>query len=313
MHVVDASVVLVDGAEHITACEGEVAGIEKQRDAGAGGGHEGIELRLGLDHGRHVVVVAERHALLRAPLAEGGDFPRIGPHLVVGESRLGRQRLRAVALDRAADFAIDDAGGTDRLEELDHRGDAVLVGGELLVDQRTREPAAAERHVGLLEDGEHHRRIVGEAAAFFHAGKAGGTGLPEALLEAHVVAELDEIVVPPRDRRHAQFGFHLGHLVLGMPRMRWLSATLIRPSATFSHQGRRRCGTISPQHPSPLVREGARRADEGERSTITAAAPSARPHTLSVPHSPSAEPRLRARPRPTSARRRRWRSAGRYR
>ena len=33
---------------------------------------------------------------------------------------------------------------------------------------------------------------------------------------------------------------------------------LIRPLATFSHEGRRRCGTIAPQLPSPLVGEGAR-------------------------------------------------------
>ena len=77
------------------------------------------------------------------------SFLRIGLHLVVGEFRLCRKRLRAVALDRAADLAIDDAGRVDRLEQLDHRLDAVLVGRHLLVDQRAGEPAAAKRHVGL--------------------------------------------------------------------------------------------------------------------------------------------------------------------
>ena len=99
--------------------------------------------------------------------------------------------LRAVALDRAADFAIDDAGRIDRLEQLDHRRDAVLVGGKILVDQRAGEPAAAQRHVGGRRIGSITCGIVGKAAALLHAGEAGGARLAQAFLERHVVAEFD--------------------------------------------------------------------------------------------------------------------------
>jgi hypothetical protein len=113
-----------------------MAGVEQQRDAGAGIVHEGVELGLGLDHRRHVVVVAERHALLGGPFAEGRHLPGVGLHLVVAEPGLLRQRDFALALDRAADLAVDDARRIHRLEQLDHRGDALLVGRDLFVDQR---------------------------------------------------------------------------------------------------------------------------------------------------------------------------------
>jgi hypothetical protein len=83
MHVVDARVVVVDGAQHIAAGKGQVPGIEQQRNAFARIPHEGIELRLGLDHRRHVVMVAQRHALFGAPFAELRHLLRIGLHLVV--------------------------------------------------------------------------------------------------------------------------------------------------------------------------------------------------------------------------------------
>ena len=66
----DALVVLVDDAQHIAAGKGHVARIEQQRDAFARMLHEQVELRLGLDHGGHVVVIGQRHALLGAPFAE---------------------------------------------------------------------------------------------------------------------------------------------------------------------------------------------------------------------------------------------------
>jgi hypothetical protein len=105
--------------------------------------HEGVELGLGLDHGGHVVMIAERHALVGAPFAEFGDLARIGPHFVIAELRLGGQRLAAITLDRATDFAIDDARRVDGLEQVDHRLDARLVGGEVFVDQRAGKPATA--------------------------------------------------------------------------------------------------------------------------------------------------------------------------
>ena len=136
-------------------------------------------------------------------------FLRIGLHLVVGELRLGGERLRAVALDRAADLAIDDAGRVDRLEQLDHRRDAVLVGRHVLVDQRAGEPAAAQRHVG---------RLAGSAASpSGSSGKRRPFSMPVKPAERdwrrHSSSDTsslssDQIVVPPRDGRHAQFGFH---------------------------------------------------------------------------------------------------------
>src|SRR5690348_3787026 len=74
MHVVDACVVMVDGAQHVAPGKSEMASVEQQWNAWAGTLHEGIELRLGLDHRRHMMVVAERHALLGGPLAERGDL-----------------------------------------------------------------------------------------------------------------------------------------------------------------------------------------------------------------------------------------------
>ena len=75
MHMADARVVVVDGAQHVAAGKGQMPGIEQQRNAFAGMAHEGIEFRLGLDHRRHVVVIGERHALLGAPFAELGQTP----------------------------------------------------------------------------------------------------------------------------------------------------------------------------------------------------------------------------------------------
>ena len=70
MHVADPRVVIVDGAQHVAAGKGQMPGIEQQRNARARMAHEGIELGLGLDHRRHVVVIGQRHALLGAPFAE---------------------------------------------------------------------------------------------------------------------------------------------------------------------------------------------------------------------------------------------------
>ena len=103
-------------AEHIATGEGEVAGVEQEGDAGAGGGHEGVELRLGFDHGGHVVVIAERHALSGAPFAEGSDLFGVSFHLAVGKLRLSGERLAAIALDGTADFAVDDAWRVDGFE-----------------------------------------------------------------------------------------------------------------------------------------------------------------------------------------------------
>ena len=68
--VADALVMLVDHAQHVAAGEGHVASVEEQRQRGARVRHQKVELRLGLDRRGHVVVVGDRHALVRAPFGE---------------------------------------------------------------------------------------------------------------------------------------------------------------------------------------------------------------------------------------------------
>ena len=66
----DALVVLVDDTHDIAARKSHVARIKEQRDAFARVFHEHVELRLGLDHGGHMVVIGQWHALLGAPFAK---------------------------------------------------------------------------------------------------------------------------------------------------------------------------------------------------------------------------------------------------
>lgn len=57
---------------------------------------------LGLDYRRHVVVIDQRHALGFHPFGEFRHPAAIGLHLVARQFGLRGERLRLVALDRAA-------------------------------------------------------------------------------------------------------------------------------------------------------------------------------------------------------------------
>ena len=206
MDVLDTLVMIVDHPHHIAAGKGHVSCVEQQRDAGMV--HEGIEFRLGFDDRRHMVVIDDRHALALDPVSEFGHPPGIGLHLVARKLRLGRQRLRLVALDRAAHFAIDDARRVHGLEQVDHRLDALLVGLDRFIDNGAGEPATAQRDVGLLEDWHHFGSRLREAAALLHPGKTCRARLAQTLLQRHVIAQFRQIVVPPGDGRHAKFCFH---------------------------------------------------------------------------------------------------------
>ena len=145
-----------------------------------------------------------------APFAELGHLAGIGLHLVAGQHRLGGERLGTVALDRAADFAIDDARRIDRLEQVDHRQDAVLVGSDRpsLTSVPENQPPQSVTSAALQDRQHQCIRIFREAAAFFHAGEAGRARLAQAFFQRHVIAEFRKIVIPPGDGRHAEFGFH---------------------------------------------------------------------------------------------------------
>ena len=181
-----------------------------------------------------------------APFAELGDALCIGFHLVVREPGLAGQRFRAVALDGAADLAIDDARRVHGLEQVDHRLDAILVLRDLFVDQRTGEPAAAKGHVGLLQDRKHDLGIFREAAAHFHAGEARRARLAQAFLQRHVIAEFRQIVVPPRNGGHAQFCLHIVTPVSDPPDApaRADAAGFNLPPAAASPLAHRPCGLI---------------------------------------------------------------------
>src|SRR5918993_4026341 len=170
--------------------------------------YEEVELGLCLDRRCHMVVVGEWHPLLDAPFAERGHLVGVGFDLVLGELRLGGERSRPVALNRAGGLAVDDAGCAGGFEEGYLLGDPVLLRRNLAVEQQAREPAATDADVVLRQDRAQDRRIHWEAAACLHAREAGHTRLAKALLEADVVAQLCEVVVPPGDRRNAQLRFH---------------------------------------------------------------------------------------------------------
>ena len=69
-------------------------------------------------------------------------------------------------------YCVEAEHTADEHKLLDLKREIRTVGGDILVDQRAGEPATAQRHVGGLQDRQHHSRIFRKAAAFFHAGEA---------------------------------------------------------------------------------------------------------------------------------------------
>ena len=202
---------LVDDAQHVAARERHVSGVEQQRQRLARMGHQKIEFRFGLDRRGHVVMIGDRHALAGAPFGESGHLMAVDFYLVIRELRLGRQRLGAVALDGAGGLAIDDARRLGRDEEIQLGADAILLSLDVSVEQQAGEPAAADRDAMASQDRPEFVHVHREAPARLHAGESGDARLPEAFLEADVVGEFGEVVVPPGDGRYSKFGFHVGH------------------------------------------------------------------------------------------------------
>ena len=103
-----ALAVVVDDAQVVAAGKGHVARVEQQ-----GHGrvlHEEVKFGLGLDRGGHVVMVADRHAVRRAPVGKVADLAAIDGDFRLGQLRLGRQGRGLDALHRPRGFAVDDAG-----------------------------------------------------------------------------------------------------------------------------------------------------------------------------------------------------------
>jgi hypothetical protein len=112
-------------------------------------------------------------------------------------------------LNGARGFAIDDAGRLGSLEEGVLLGDPLLLHLDIAVEEKAREPAATDRDAVFRQDRAQLGHVHREAAAGFHAGEARDRGLAQAFLQAHVIAEFRQVVVPPGDRGNSKFRFHL--------------------------------------------------------------------------------------------------------
>ena len=89
--------------------------------------HEQVKFSFSFNHRRHVMVIRQRHALVRRPFTKSRDIPRINLDLRFIKFRFGGQRLGAIALNTTRHLAIDDARRTDSLEQRHLRRNAGLV------------------------------------------------------------------------------------------------------------------------------------------------------------------------------------------
>ncbi len=178
------------------------------------------------------MVIGERHALLGAPFAELGD---------AFWHRLSSRRRRASAWWRAASCGRPGWSGRPRHRRCKARSTALnrsIIGWmrslfaasssstSVPENQPPQSVTSAAFRIGSMTSGS-----FGKAAAHLHAGEARRTRLAQAFLQRHVIAEFRQIVVPPRDGGHAQFGFHVVTPVSDRPDA---SAGQMRP-ASISH------------------------------------------------------------------------------
>src|SRR5262249_55844960 len=153
-------------------------------------------------------MISDRHSLPDTPLRENRHLASVRLHLLARKPGFGIERRGANTLDRARSFAVDDAGGLGRNEEIHLGANAVLFPFDVTVEQKARDPAAAH---GNAKPGEYRAEflhIQGEAPSGFHSRKAGAGRLAEALLKAHVIGQRREIVVPPGNGGNSEFRFH---------------------------------------------------------------------------------------------------------
>src|SRR6266702_5081145 len=209
--------------------------------------HEEVELRFGLDRRRHMMMIGEGHSLIGAPFAKGRHFAAIDLDVILGEPRLAGKRGLADALDRARGFAIDDARRTGGDEEIHLGADAILFALDVAVKQEAREPATAHRDAVALESWTKLLHLHREAAAGLHAGEACCACLPQAFVEADVVGQFREIVVPPGDRGYSKLCFHQRYTLMRC--LARISSCCLRAARTSSRD--ETSGTPTSQSASP--------------------------------------------------------------
>ena len=97
VNMADPRVVVFDNTQIVATSKSHVTGIKQQRHRGMF--HEKIKLGLGFNRGRHMVVIADRHAFCRAPIGKIRHLAPIFCHLGLGQYRLLRQGGVALALN----------------------------------------------------------------------------------------------------------------------------------------------------------------------------------------------------------------------
>ena len=133
--MVDAGMVRVDHPQNISAGKGHMPGVKKQGQGGARMGHQKIQFGLGFDRSRHMMVIAQRHALRGAPFGERGHFAPIFFDLRLIQLQFAGKRCRLIALDCTRGFAINNTGCPHGFEQLKLRGNPVFLGFDLAAQQ----------------------------------------------------------------------------------------------------------------------------------------------------------------------------------
>ena len=104
-------------------------------------------------------------------------------HSPFAHHRARRQRLRAVAMDRARAFGDNEHIGAHVFEQFAMRGRFLEFGLGVSLDQEDRMPAADERETVAIEDRAELRRLARKLVAELHAFEARRLRFGQALLE----------------------------------------------------------------------------------------------------------------------------------
>ena len=141
MDVVDAVRPAAGDGGGVGAGKGQVPGVQQQPDAAGGAGQQAVDLGRRLDHGAHVVVEGEPHALPGHPIAEPAQPVEEHRPLVVAHRRTVGDRHAAPALHGVGGFGEHHdaaAAGLQQFEVRAHRRDFRF---HLAVPQRRAVPA----------------------------------------------------------------------------------------------------------------------------------------------------------------------------
>ena len=172
MDVDDALAVVVDHAQHIAPGKAHVPGVIQQPDRRPGVPHQQIQVALGLDGGRHVVVKGERHAGFGAVLGEAGEAAAVGFDFIFRELAARGERGLALVLHRAGGFAVGEAGSAEFAEQPKLRRDPVLFLRQVVgrVQHGPGVPAGGELEAVCVQLGAPPGRGFREFAAGLPAG-----------------------------------------------------------------------------------------------------------------------------------------------